>query len=231
MAQHLILAAGLLAHLVLLAVLFRGGAARRLSLFAALIAYDVLRALALAFAFGHLPRQSQLIAGAVFDWLDLLLEWGALGQLVWIALRRLNGFRRFTLPLLLLASGAVVVSHLAPVHHYNSRVTPLLLHFLLGVLMFEWAIVLAFLLRAIGLSWRDEAVAISFGFGVYAAALLFGGGYFRVGREMSDYIFFSYFRIAVYLVVVLWWIVMLASSARKTIKSRFAGDHARAILR
>ena len=71
----------------------------------------------------------------------------------------------------------------------------ILIHFLVSVIMVEWAIVLAFLLRPLRLSWRSHVAAISFGFGVYSAALLAGGGYFTTGREMRDYVFFSYFRI------------------------------------
>ncbi len=68
---------------------------------------------------------------------------------------------------------------------------------------------LAFLLRPLRRSWRSHAAAISFGFGIYSAALLAGGGYFTTGREMSDYVFFSFFRISVYLLILLWWSVTL----------------------
>jgi hypothetical protein len=83
------------------------------------------------------------------------------------------------------------------------------MHFLLSVLMVEWAIVLAFLLRSLRLSWRSHVAAISFGFGVYSAALLAGGGYFTTGREMRDYVFFSYLRIVVYLLIVVFWSISL----------------------
>jgi hypothetical protein len=73
----------------------------------------------------------------------------------------------------------------------------------------EWAIVLAFLLRPLRLSWRSHVAAITFGFGVYSAALLAGGGYFTTGREMRDYVFFSFLRISVYLLILLWWMVTL----------------------
>jgi hypothetical protein len=75
--------------------------------------------------------------------------------------------------------------------------------------MVEWAIVLAFLLRSLRLSWRTHVAAISFGFGIYSAALLAGGGYFTIGREMRDYVFFSFLRISVYLLILLWWMVTL----------------------
>jgi hypothetical protein len=132
-----------------------------------------------------------------------------LAELAWIALRPLGGIRRFTLPLLLLGSGVLIVMRLAPAGYSSLRMDLVLLHFLLSVLMVEWAIVLAFLLRPLRLSWRTHVAALSFGFGVYSAALLVGGGYFTVGREMSDYVFFSFFRVSVYLLVLLWWAVAL----------------------
>ena len=102
-----------------------------------------------------------------------------------------------------------MVMRLAPAGYSSLRMDLVLLHFLLSVFMVEWAIVLAFLLRSLRLSWRSHVAAISFGFGVYSAALLAGGGYFTIGREMSDYVFFSFFRISVYLLILLWWAVTL----------------------
>jgi hypothetical protein len=83
------------------------------------------------------------------------------------------------------------------------------MHFLLAVLMVEWAILLAFLLSPLRLSWRSYVFSISLGFGIYSAALLTGGGYFTTGREMRDYVFFSFFRISTYLLILLWWAVTL----------------------
>jgi hypothetical protein len=145
----------------------------------------------------------------ILDITDVLLQCAVLAELTWIALRPLGGIRRFTLPLLLLGSGVLIVMRLAPAGYSSLRMDLVLLHFLLSVLMVEWAIVLAFLLRPLRLSWRTHVAALSFGFGVYSAALLVGGGYFTVGREMSDYVFFSFFRISVYLLVLLWWSLTL----------------------
>lgn len=209
MTQHLIWTAGLVGHLLLIAVLFIRGGARRFPFFTLLIAFDVVRALALALVLGHLARPALLFASNIFEVADLLLEFGVLAELVLTALWPLGRIRRVTLPLLLLGSAILVVSRVAPVSRYGGRVGPLLLHFLLGVLFFEWAIVLALLLKPLRLGWRSRLVAISFGFGLYSATLIFAGGYFRVGRDISDYIFFSYLRISVYLAVVLWWIVTM----------------------
>jgi hypothetical protein len=59
------------------------------------------------------------------------------------------------------------------------------------------------------LSWRSHVVAISLGLGIYSASLLAGGGYFTTGREMRDYVFFSFFRISIYLLILLWWAITL----------------------
>jgi hypothetical protein len=145
----------------------------------------------------------------IIDLTDVLLQCAVLAELTWNSLEPLGGVRRFTVPLLLLASGVLIVLRLAPTGHFSLRSVLVLMHFLLSVLMVEWAIVLAFLLRPFRLSWRSHVAAISFGFGVYSAALLAGGGYFTTGREMRDYVFFSFFRIFVYLVIVIFWSVSL----------------------
>ncbi len=220
MTRHWIWAAGLFGHLFLLAVLVARGRARRFPCFTLLIFFDVLRTLALALVLDRLPPAPLHLAVTAFGITDLLLEFAVLAELVLTALWGLGRLRRVTLPLLLLASGALIVTHLAPVSHYTGRAAPLLLHFALGVLFLEWALVLALLLPSLRLRWRSDVAAISFGFGVYSAALLFAGGYFRVGREMSDYIFFSYLRIFVYLLVVLWWIITLWTAGRLGEKKR-----------
>ncbi len=209
MTDHLIWTAGILGHVLLVAVLFVRGGARRFPCFTLLIVFDILRALALLLFLRHLAPQSLRVASFAFEVADLLLEFSVVTELVLTALWPLGRLRRVTLPLLLLVSGALIVTHLTPVSRYPGRAAPLLLHFFLGVLFLEWALVLASLLRPLGLRWRSEVAVISFGFGVYSAALLFAGGYFRVGRDLSDYIFFSYLRITVYLLVVLWWIIGL----------------------
>lgn len=220
MMQHAIWAAGLIGHLILIAVLLSTGGARRFPFFTLLIVFDVLRALALSLVLGHLPHPALVTASLAFEISDLVLEFGTLTELVVTALRPLGGLRRVTLPILLLASGVVAVTHLAPVSHYTGRAAPLLLHFLLGILMFEWALVLALLLGALRLRWNSDVAVISFGFGLYSAALLFAGGYFRVGRDLSDYIFFSYLRIFVYLVVLLWWTLALWRKPKASLRNQ-----------
>ncbi len=214
MTNHLIWAAGLIGHLLVVTALFVRRRAQRFPCFTLLIVFDILRALALALFIARLAPPALRVASTAFEITDLLLEFAVWTELVLTALWPLGMLRRITLPLLLLASGIVIVTHLAPVKHYTGRIAPLLLHFLLGVLFLEWALVLTFLLRSLGLRRRSDVAAISFGFGIYSAALLFAGGYFRVGRDLSDYIFFSYLRIGVYLLVVLWWAISLWSAPR-----------------
>jgi hypothetical protein len=208
MTDHLIWAAGLLGHLLLLGVLFARKRVHRFPWFTLLIVFYLLRSVALVTAFhftGHPVHQFTTI---ILDLTDILLQCAVLAELTWIALEPIGRLRRVTLPLLLVASGVLIVMRLAPSHPSVRSASPLL-HFLLTVLMVEWSIMLAFLLRPLRLSWRSHVAAISFGFGVYSAALLAGGGYFTTGREMRDYIFFSFFRIFVYLFVVLCWALSL----------------------
>jgi hypothetical protein len=209
MIQHAIWAAGLLGHLVLFTALVRSGRARRFPCFTLLILFNAVRSLAISVVLSHLAQPGLGVAVTAFEIADLLLEFAVLIELVLKALWPLGKLRRVTLPLLLFACAAVLVTRLAPVSHYTGRAAPLLLHFFLAVLFLEWALILAGLLRSLGLQWRSDLAAISFGYGIYSAVLLFAGGYFRVGRDLNDYIFFSYFRISVYLLVLLWWIVRL----------------------
>jgi hypothetical protein len=203
--NHLIWTAGLLGHLLLLIVLFMRRRASRFPWFTLLIIFYLVRSVGLVVALHLTGHPAALRATMIIDLTDIVLQSAVLAELAWIALRPLGGIRRFTLPLLLAASGVLIVLRLSPSGPLLLRTILILMHFLMSVLMVEWAIVLAFLLRPLRLSWRSHVASISFGFGVYSAALLAGGGYFITGREMRDYVFFSYFRIVVYLVAVLWW--------------------------
>jgi hypothetical protein len=209
MTNHLIWAAGLLGHVLLLAVLFARKRVARFPWFTLLIIFYFLRSVGLAATLHFSGHPAHRFASLILDVTDVLLQCAVLAELTWIALRPLGGIRRLTLPLLLVGSGVLIVMRLAPAGYTSLRMDLVLLHFLLSVLMVEWAIVLAFLLRPLRLSWRSHVAAISFGFGVYSAALLGGGGYFTIGREMSAYVFFSFFRISVYLLILLWWAITL----------------------
>src|ERR1700730_11300362 len=209
MTNHLIWAAGLLGHLVLLAVLFKRKRVARFPWFTLLIIFYVVLSVGLVAALRVSGHPAPLFASMIIDLTDVFLQCAVLAELCWNSLQPLGGIRRFTVPLLLVASGILIVMRLAPSSHWSLRTILVLMHFLLSVLMVEWAIVLAFLLRALRLSWRIHVAAISFGFGVYSAALLAGGGYFTTGREMRDYVFFSFFRIFVYLLIVVFWAISL----------------------
>ncbi len=209
MINHLIWAAGLLGHLLLLTVLFTRKRVGRFPWFTLLIIFYLVRSVGLAAALRVSGHPAPLFASMIIDVTDILLQCAVLIELTWNALEKLGGVRRFTLPLLLAGSGVLIVMRLAPSGHSSLRTILVLMHFLLSVLMVEWAIVLAFLLRPLRLSWRSHVAAISFGFGVYSAALLAGGGYFTTGREMRDYIFFSFLRISVYLLILVFWSVSL----------------------
>jgi hypothetical protein len=206
MTNHLIWAAGVLGHLLLLAVLLVRKRGARFPWFTLLILFYLVRSVGLVAALHFSGRPASLLATSIIDLTDILLQFAVLAELTSAGLRPLGVFRRITLPLLLLSSGVVVVLRLAPAGRTTVSVVLILCHFLLSVLMVEWAIVLAFLVRPMRLSWRSHVAVITFGFGVYSAALLAGGGYFRSGREMRDYVFFSFFRVMVYLVVLGWWV-------------------------
>jgi hypothetical protein len=219
MTDHLIWATGLLAHSLLLFVLFARKRAAQFPWFTLLIVFYLVRSVGLVTALrlsGHPPP---VYVTVLIDLVDVLLQCAVLAELAWTALQPLGVLRRLTMPLLLLASGVLIVLRLAPRGPLSLPNVLVLSHFLLSVLMVEWAIVLAFLLRPLRLSWRAHVAAISFGFGAYSAALLAGGGYFTTGREMRDYVFFSFFRIVVYVLIVLFWAFALWSVAHSSQKT------------
>lgn len=209
MTNHVIWAAGLIGHLILLAILFARGRVARFPWFTLLILFYFLRSIGLAALLRFTGHPAPVFATTILDLTDVLLQCAVLTELAWVALRKLGGVRRFSLPLLLLASSVLVVMRLAPHGHASLRTLLVLIHFLLAVLMVEWAILLALLLRPLRLSWRSHVFSISLGLSIYSAALLSGGGYFTTGREMRDYVFFSFFRVSIYLLVLLWWAVTL----------------------
>lgn len=205
MTNHLIWAAGLLGHLLLLTVLLVRRRVTQFPWFTLLILFYLVRSIGLVAALHISGHPAPLSTTLLIDLVDILLQCAVLAELSWIALQPLAGIRRLTLPLLLVISGFLIVMRLAPPGHSSLPTILVLMHFLLSVLMVEWAMVVGIMLRSLRLSWRSHVAAISFGFGVYSAALLAGGGYFTTGREMRDYVFFSFFRVGVYLVVLVWW--------------------------
>ena len=174
----------------------RAGASTRFPWFTLLIVFYFLRSVGLAATLHFSGHPAHRFALLILDITDALLQCAVLAELAWIALRPLVESAVSPCLYYWLGSGVLIVMRLAPAGYSSLRMDLVLLHFLLSVLMVEWAVVLAFLLRPLRLSWRSHVAALTFGFGIYSAALLVGGGYFTIGREMSDYVFFSFFRIS-----------------------------------
>ena len=144
MINHLIWAAGLIEHLILLAVLFKRRRVARFPWFTLLIIFYVVRSVGLVAALRFSGHPAPQFLSMIIDLTDVLLQCAVLAELSWNSLQPLGGIRRFTVPLLLLASGVLIVLRLAPSGHSSLRTILVLMHFLLSVLMVEWAIVLAF---------------------------------------------------------------------------------------
>lgn len=195
--------------MLVLFVLFRRKRVARFPWFMLLIVFYLVRSIGLVAGLRLSGRPAPVATTLLLDLVDVGLQCAVLGELSWIALQPLAGVRRLTLPLLLVVSGFLIVLRLAPAGHSSLPAILVLMHFWLSVLMVEWALVLVVMARSLRVSWRSHVAAISVGFGVYSAALLAGGGYFTTGREMRDYVFFSFFRIGVYLLVLLAWALLL----------------------
>src|SRR3978361_2009789 len=113
MTNHSIWAAGLLGHLLLLGVLFRRKHAVELPSFTLLIAFYLLRSVALVAAEQTTHHPASVFVTLVLDVMDVLLQCAVLTELCWIALKPFSGRRRITLPLWLLLSGLLIVIRLA----------------------------------------------------------------------------------------------------------------------
>ena len=114
MTNHLIWAAGLLEHLLLLAVLFLHKRVARFPWFTLLIIFYVVRSVGLVAALRISGHPAPLLASMTIDLADVLLQCGVLAELSWNSLQPLGGVRRFTVPLLLVTSGVLIVMRLAP---------------------------------------------------------------------------------------------------------------------
>jgi hypothetical protein len=102
-----------------------------------------------------------------------------------------------------------MVLRLTPATYHSLPEVQALVRSLLTILRVEWAIVLAFMLRYLRLSWRSHVAAISFGYGVFSAVQLAADGSFATGPKLSDFVLSPAFRISVYLLVLLWMLVAL----------------------
>ena len=210
MLEHINWFVGVLGDLVIVAVLFARRRVPRFPLFTILVAFHFLVAVGTKAAFHLSGHKVSGSTATIIDITDLLVRCGVFAELIRIALLPLARIWQLALGLLLIASGVLIVMRLAPAYHSLSMGL-MLMHFFLSVLLLEWAMVLAFLLRPLRLSWQSPVAAISFGYGVFSAVDLAAGAYFRTGPA-GDFVSSFLFRIPVYLLIVLWWSVSLWSA-------------------
>jgi hypothetical protein len=209
MLNHAIWAMGILGDLLILVVLFTRRRFPRFPWFTLLIAFHFLVAISLKTASHFSGHADSGFTANIIDLTDVLLQCAVVAELIWIALRPLAGLRRLLLPLLLVVLEIFIVLRHALATHHSLPEVLVLLHTRLLFLRLEWAIVLVFLLPSLRLTWRSHVAAISFGYGVFSAHQLAVDGYFATSREISDYASSPSFRILVYLLTLLWWLVSL----------------------
>jgi hypothetical protein len=195
--------------LLILVVLFTRRRFPRLPWFTLLVAFHLLTAVGAKIASHFSGHEVSGLTATIIDCTELLLQGALLAELTWIALLPIAGLRRFTLRLLLVAGAALMVLRLTPATYHSLPEVQALVRSLLTILRVEWAIVLAFMLRYLRLSWRSHVAAISFGYGVFSAVQLAADGSFATGPKLSDFVLSPAFRISVYLLVLLWMLVAL----------------------
>ena len=194
---------------MILVALFARGRFSRFPWFTLLFAFHFLVAVSLKISLRVSGQAISDRTAVMIDLTDVLLQCAVLAELTWIALLPVARLRRLLLALLLVISGVLIVLRFSPPAYHSLREDLVLMHSLIYVLRLEWVIVLVFLLRSLGLSWRSPAAALAFGLGVFSAHQLAADGYFATGHALSDFALSSFSRIPVYLLVLSWWLIAL----------------------
>ena len=214
----LLWAFGLLGHALLLGVLVIRRRAKEFPAFTAFIAANVLRTLLLATIRQSGSERAYFLAYVVTQVLDVMLQFAVVYEVASHVFRPLGRWApdiRRGIWLISVGSLAVAgaLSWLGTSVQANWRATLFIrLSFFSSTLMSELFVGMVFLSVTVGLPWRTHVARIAHGLGAYslvdvaieAAHTLHGSAY----RNRVDATW-TYFRMAVYLLCLLYWIVTL----------------------
>ncbi|MGB8028036.1 MAG: hypothetical protein WCF30_00090 [Terracidiphilus sp.] len=212
-------AAGFVANVVLLLVLWVRHRAATFPFFTLLIANSVLKSVVLYFVVLMGGKHAYLIAYLSFASLDLILQLCVVYEMASHVFRPLGYWvpdARVRLALIVLASIAIGAGltwlSAIPPDHTLLRTILIRGDFFSAVLMTELFAGMVALSATIRLPWRTHAARIAQGLGFYSFVCILieaGHSYLGIDRDIRISADLTYFRMLTYLICAGYWIVML----------------------
>jgi hypothetical protein len=202
---------------VLLAVLWRCKRAVQFPVFTALIAFDVVRSIALYLTFRFGTQLSYFYAFWTLAFVDITLQLGIVYEVAGHVFRPLGAWAQDVRRSFLILSGASVLVASA-LTWLAAPPTPLLRkaivirgNFFSSALMGELFVTMVALAVTIGLPWRTQVARLAQGLGVYS---IFGvvteAAHTYIGTNGTAYMLVSHIRISLYCICMAYWIVAMA---------------------
>lgn len=213
-------AAGLVAHILLLGILFARRRAQSFPVFSALIATNIVRTLALyLIVIDHGSRYDYLVAYSCFATLDLLLQLGVVYEMASHVFRPMghwapdvrSSFLAMGAISLAIAAGLTLISSHPPATTWLKSEL-IRGNFFSATLMAELFLGMALLSITVSLPWKTHAARIAQGFGFYSiVCILTEAAHTHLGMDHDARVSsaVSYFRIASYLFTVGYWVATL----------------------
>jgi hypothetical protein len=213
-------AAGLVAHVVLLAILIIRSRGRSFPIFTTLISLNVARTIILyLIVLNHGSKHSYLVAYCSLAVIDLLLQLGVVYELASHTFRPSGtwapdvrrGFIWATGVSVAIATTLTFLPKIPPSHPWIlSQLTRV--NFFSAMLMSELFVVMIMLSLTVRLSWKPHAAKIAQGFGVYSLAcvLIAAARSYPIVMDKAGLLStLTYLRIVGYLFIVVYWILSL----------------------
>jgi hypothetical protein len=220
----LLWAAGFIAHILLLGVMFIRRRVQTFPIFSALIATNIVRTLALyLIVVDHGTKHTYLVAYSAFAVLDLCLQLGVVYEMASHVFRPLGHWAPDVRSSFLLMVGIslAVATGLTYLPNKPPAQTWLKSELIRGnlfsaTLMGELFLGMVVLSITVGLPWKTHVARIAQGFGFYSlVCILSSAGHTYLGMDHDARVSsaISYFRISSYLVTVGYWTVTLWMAA------------------
>lgn len=212
-------AAGLLGHLILVAVLFGRQLARQFPIFSALIVSNVVRTLVLYGVSASGTPVEYFYTFWVLAILDTVLQLGVVFELaahvfrptgVWASDLRL---KTLWLPVTCVLAAALLTWLAAPPSNSLQQVVVIRGSFFSSALMAELFLGMSALSLHMGLPWQTPVARIAQGLGIFSILNILVDGlnsFYGVAGGMQTYNLLTHIRIGCYLACVGYWIAMLA---------------------
>ena len=211
-------AAGFLAHLGLLFVLWYRRRAAAFPLFTALITLGSAQTIILYFVFHYGTKRSYFYTYWSLTMIDTMLQLGVVYEISSRVFRPLDVWAQdvrssFVWLMGLSVSVALGLSLLAspPAHTWMHAFT-YKGNLFAAALMSELLVAMLALAVSVRLPWRGHTAAVAKGLGAYSLVTVLietGHSYFGGSRESPIFVFFSHVRMAAYLICVTYWIIGL----------------------